>query len=337
MKQTKPQVIASVSIMIFLVASLVVLAQPPGRERGPDGSRDGRGGAEGQKVPPGAFGPFRLPLMTALDANGDGELSAAEIAGASQALSKLDKSGDGTLGREELAPAFGGRGGPGGAPGRGPGQGPGPGGFGGPGGPPPAAEGSATMFTAQTQPKDDGERAILAALADIQQKQGRRMNVPEADGRMLRTLAESLDAKTVVEFGTSNGISGIWMSLALRKTGGKLFTHEIDPETATLARKNFAQAGVAEWITVVEGDGHEKAAELKGPIDLVFIDADKEGYLDYLQKTLPLVRPGGVICAHNMNARQASGDFVKAITTNPDLETLFYMEGGGMSVSLKKR
>jgi predicted O-methyltransferase YrrM len=276
---------------------------------------------------------MRMPVMTALDVNGDGELSAEEIASASQALGKLDKSGDGKLTREELAPAFAGRGGPGGPQGRGPGPG-GPGGFGGPG---PAPGGSSPTFEAATQPKDDGERAILAALEDIQQKQGRRMNVPTADGRLLRTLAEALDAKTVVEFGTSNGVSAIWVSLALRKTGGKLITHELDPETAVLARKNFAQAGITEIVTVVEGDGHEKAAELKGPIDLVFIDADKEGYLDYFQKTLPLVRPGGLICGHNMNSRQASGDFVKAITTNPDVETLFYMEGGGMSVTLKKR
>jgi predicted O-methyltransferase YrrM len=322
--------------MVFLVAALVVLAQPPGGERAPDGAKEDRGAPGGQKLPPGPFGPMRMPVMTALDVNGDGELSAEEIAGASQALSQLDKSGDGKLGREELAPVFAGRGGPGGPPGRGPGPGR-PGGFGGFGGPGPAASGPSPTFQADTQPKDEGERAILAALEDIQQKQGRRMNVPAADGRLLRTLAEALDAKTVVEFGTSNGVSAIWFSLALRKTDGKLITHEFDPETAALARKNFVQAGVAEIVTVVEGDGHEKASELKGPIDLVFIDADKEGYLDYFQKTLPLVRPGGVICAHNMNARQASGDFVKAITTNPDVETLFYMEGGGMSVTLKKR
>ena len=163
------------------------------------------------------------------------------------------------------------------------------------------------------------------------------MNVPTADGRLLRMLAETTGAKQVVEFGTSNGISAIWMSLALRKTGGKLLTHELDPRTAAQARENFAAVGAADIVTVVEGDGHEKAKELKGPIDLVFIDADKEGYLDYLNKTLPLVRPGGLILAHNMNPRQASGEFVKTITTNPDLETLFYMDGGGLSVSLKKR
>jgi predicted O-methyltransferase YrrM len=311
---------------LFLVAAFAVLAQPPRSGRGP-ASQEGRGGPPPQMPP----GPPRMPVMTALDANSDGELSAEEIAGASPALSKLDKNGDGKLGREEIAPQFGGRGGPGGPPGRGPGA---PGGFGGPG---PSERGQSSQFESSTHPKDAGEGAILQALADIQQKQGRRMNVPAADGRLLRTLAESVDAKSVVEFGTSNGVSAIWISLALRKTGGKLTTHEIDPDTAALARENFAKAGIAEIVTVVEGDGHAKAAELKGPIDLVFIDADKEGYLDYFQKTLPLVRPGGLICAHNMNPRMADAEFVKAITTNPDVETLFYMEGGGMSVTLKKR
>jgi caffeoyl-CoA O-methyltransferase len=193
------------------------------------------------------------------------------------------------------------------------------------------------MFQASTQPQDDAERAILQALEDIQREQGRRMNVPVADARLLRLLAEAIGAKTVVEFGTSNGVSAIWMALALRKTDGQLISHEIDPKTAALARQNFARAGVADIVTVVEGDGHETAKQLTGPIDMVFIDADKEGYLDYLEKTLPLLRPGGLVLAHNMTVRQASPDFVRAITTNPDLETLFYMDGGGMSVSVKKR
>jgi caffeoyl-CoA O-methyltransferase len=217
----------------------------------------------------------------------------------------------------------GGRGGRGGPPPGGPGFGPGPGGQ--------------VAFESSTQPKDDDEAKILKAIEDIVQNQGRRMNVPAADGRLLRTFAESLDAKRVVEIGTSNGISAIWMAIALRKTDGHLITHEIDPNTAALARENFAAAGVADRITVVEGDAHEKVTELKGPIDLVFIDADKEGYLDYFEKLLPLVRPGGIICAHNMNARQADPAFVKAITTNREVETLFYMQGGGMSVSMKKR
>jgi predicted O-methyltransferase YrrM len=201
----------------------------------------------------------------------------------------------------------------------------------------PARPGQPATFEASTRPKDDAERKTLKALDEIAQKQGRMMNVPMQDGRLLRLLAETIGAKTVVEFGTSNGVSAIWLSLALRKTGGRLITHEIDSERAALARENFSSAGVAELVTIVEGDAHQTASKLKGPIDLVFIDADKEGYLDYLKKVLPLVRPGGLVLAHNMTPRMADPDFVEAITTNPDLETLFYLEAGGMSVTLKKR
>jgi predicted O-methyltransferase YrrM len=66
---------------------------------------------------------------------------------------------------------------------------------------------------------------------------------------------------------------------------------------SALARKNFAKAGVAGIVTVVEGDAHEMISRLKGPVDMVFIDAEKEGYLDYLKKVLPLVRPGGLVPA----------------------------------------
>lgn len=163
------------------------------------------------------------------------------------------------------------------------------------------------------------------------------MNVPTQDGRMLRLRVESIGTQRVVEFGTSNGVSAIWIANALRKTGGKLITHEIGPDVASLARQNFAAAGVADLVTVVEGDAHHKVADLEEPIDLVFIDADKEGYSDYLRKTLPMVRPGGLIAAHNMNPRMADPGFLKAITTDPALETLFHTEGSGMSVTLKKR
>ena len=202
------------------------------------------------------------------------------------------------------------------------------------GGPPDA--GPAAPFETATLPKDEGEKRILESLEEINRVQGRMLNVPVQDGRLLRLLAEATNAQTVVEIGTSNGISAIWISAALRKTGGKLITHEIDPQRAALARENFIKAGVADIVTVVEGNAHETVARLKEPVDMVFIDAEKEGYLDYLNQILPLVRPGGLVLAHNMTMRAAREDFAKAITTNPDLETLLYMQGGGMSISLKK-
>ena len=180
---------------------------------------------------------------------------------------------------------------------------------------------------------DAFEKNALSVLADIQANQQFR-NVPEHDGRLLRIMAQSINAQHVVELGTSTGISGIWLGLAVKETGGKLTTYEIDAQRAATARENFKRAGLADVITLVEGDAHEEIKKLTGSVDMIFLDADKEGYIDYLSKLLPLLRPGGLILAHNINPRMAHPPFMEAITTNPHLETVVR---GGMSISLKKK
>lgn len=181
-------------------------------------------------------------------------------------------------------------------------------------------------------PKDDNERKIMTILDDIRARQSYR-NVPPQDGRLLRILAESMNAQHIVEIGTSTGYSGIWFGLALQKTGGKLTTYEIDPGRAATARANFERAGMADIITLVEGDAHEKVTALTGSIDILFLDADKEGYIDYLNKLLPLLRPGGLVIGHNITPGMADPRFMEAITTNPDLETIVRT---GVSITLKK-
>ena len=181
-------------------------------------------------------------------------------------------------------------------------------------------------------PKDDNENKILSILDDIRANQSFR-NVPPQDGRFLRITTQAMNAKNVVEIGTSTGYSGIWFGMALQKTGGKLTTYEIDAQRAATARANFKRAGMADIITLVEGDAHEEVKKLKDPIDILFVDADKEGYIDYLNKLLPLVRPGGLVIAHNINPRMADPKYIKAITTNPELETIVR---SGISLTLKK-
>ena len=187
-------------------------------------------------------------------------------------------------------------------------------------------------------PVNEEEKKILSVLDDMDRNQRRgMMNVPIEDGRVLRLLTEAAGAKHVVEIGTSNGYSGIWFCLALRTTGGKLTTHEIDERRASLARENFKRAGVDKLVTLIMGDAHETVKNLKEPIDILFLDADKEGYIDYLNKLLPLVRPGGLILAHNVNMRSQMQGYIKTITTDPNLETVFQGQGQGLSVTLKKR
>ncbi len=185
--------------------------------------------------------------------------------------------------------------------------------------------------------RNDAEQRVLTVLEEM--RQGPRFaNVSPTDGRLLRMFAEAVNAQVVVEIGTSTGESGTWLALALRSTGGHLYTHEIDEGRAKVAQENFRKAGVDDLITIILGDAHETVKQHKDPIDILFLDADKEGYIDYLEKLRPLVRPGGLIIAHNMNMRQSDPAFVKAVTTDPELETLILLkEGTGVGVTMKKR
>lgn len=181
------------------------------------------------------------------------------------------------------------------------------------------------------------ERRILAVLDEVYRKH-RYLSVPESDGRLLRILVESIGARHVVELGTSTGYSGLWILLGLARTGGRLTTYEIDRGRHEMARGNFEKAGMLAQVTPVLGDAHEEVKNLKGPIDLVFIDADKEGYLDYLQKLGPLVRAGGLIAAHNMASPLPDPRYVETVTSQPAYETVFLnMHDAGMGITLRKR
>lgn len=188
-------------------------------------------------------------------------------------------------------------------------------------------------------PKDDFEKKVLDVLDDMDKNQrAGSLSVPRDDGRLLRLLVESINAKNAVEIGTSIGYSGIWICLGLQKTGGHLTTFDIDPQKVAKATENFKRAGLEKYVTIIEGDAHQKVLDLKEPIDFLFLDADKDGYVDYLNKLLPLVKPGGLIVAHNMNRGQADQRYVDAITKNPQLETIFIsIRNSGISISLKKR
>lgn len=187
--------------------------------------------------------------------------------------------------------------------------------------------------------KSEAEKKILSVLDEMGKDRSRRyLSVSQNDGRLMRQLTEAAGAKHVVEIGTSTGYSGLWFALALRATEGKLTTYEIDPERAKTAQANFKKAGVDELITVVVGDAHEAVKKYTGQIDVLFLDADKEGYIDYLNKLLPLIRPGGLIFAHNMRRPTPDPRYIEAITKNPDLDTSFLlMDGAGVGVTLKKR
>lgn len=183
------------------------------------------------------------------------------------------------------------------------------------------------------------EQKIMNILNDLYNEEYPLTNVPPEDGKLLRILAQSTRAKKIVEIGTANGCSALWFAIALESTGGKLITHEIDDYRAALARKNFEKAGVEKLITIVEGDAHKTVTDLEPPIDILFLDADKKGNLDYLRKLLPKIRPGGLIIAHNTTTHaQDIKPYLDAVTKNPTLQTiLLNQQDQGIALTLKKR
>jgi predicted O-methyltransferase YrrM len=178
------------------------------------------------------------------------------------------------------------------------------------------------------------EARVLSTLDYMQKTGAKQFGVPESDGRRLRVLAEALGARNVVEIGTSTGYSGLWLCLGVRQSDGHITSFEIYPTRAAQAREFFRRAGVENQITVVEGDAHKNLSALKGPVDLVFLDADKDGYSDYLRQVLPLLRPGGMILAHNISQ---APEYLRAVAANPELETIHLTQGSGLVATLKKR
>lgn len=144
-------------------------------------------------------------------------------------------------------------------------------------------------------PEDDGLRAIRERLVSA----GRwGVNIGGNEGKILQLLMKLTNASRVVEIGTLFGYSGVWIARAL-PAGGRLFTIERDHECVRMAKKAFEECEVLDRVTLVEGDALEALRDLEGPFDLVFIDANKQAYPQYLDWAALNVRRGGLIVADN--------------------------------------
>jgi len=144
-------------------------------------------------------------------------------------------------------------------------------------------------------PEDGGLRAIRERLVSA----GRwGINIGGNEGKILQLLMKLSNASRVVEIGTLFGYSGVWLARAL-PAGGRLYTIERDHECVRMAKKAFEECGVLERVTLIEGDALEALKDLEGPFDLVFIDANKQAYPQYLDWAALNVRRGGLIVADN--------------------------------------
>jgi predicted O-methyltransferase YrrM len=124
---------------------------------------------------------------------------------------------------------------------------------------------------------------------------------PEA-GRLLYALVRATRPGTIVEFGMSLGLSGLHLASAVKDNGtGRVVTTEMSAAKIATAKQNFADAGLAEVITVLEGDALQTLTGLDGPVDFVLLDGWKEFYLPVIQLLEPRLSPGALVVADNTN------------------------------------
>jgi predicted O-methyltransferase YrrM len=155
--------------------------------------------------------------------------------------------------------------------------------------------------------------ALDAALAASDAAGLPQINVSPTHGKLLHLLARLQGARKILEIGTLGGYSTIWMGRAL-PAGGKLISLEFDPKHAEIARANIARAGLAGVVEVRLGKALDTLPQLmaEAPFDLIFIDADKTGYPDYLGWSLKLSRRGSLIIADNVVRKGGVADAANA-------------------------
>lgn len=193
------------------------------------------------------------------------------------------------------------------------------------------------------------EDAVLARIRENIPRRGLpAINVHPEEGRFLQFLAAACGARLALEIGTLGGYSGAWIARGLAP-GGRLITLELEPSHAKLAREHFVLAGLEGIVELQVGDAHALLPELtsRGPFDFIFIDAEKEGYPEYLEWSLRNLRPGGLLAAHNAFRHgavlapdgsdprvDATRRFNQRLASDPRLIASVYPGGDGIALAV---
>jgi predicted O-methyltransferase YrrM len=162
--------------------------------------------------------------------------------------------------------------------------------------------------------------------------------VPPEEGEFLYLTARAIGARRIVEFGTSFGISTIYLAAALRDNGGGIVVgSELEANKRERALVNLQAAGLAEHADVRLGDAMETLAKLEGPLDLLFLDGWKDLYLPVLHLLEPRLRPGSVVLADNIRTfRQALRPYVEYVQTGGGYASTTLSISDGLEYSVKE-
>jgi predicted O-methyltransferase YrrM len=178
--------------------------------------------------------------------------------------------------------------------------------------------------------------------------------VTPAVGNFLAWLVFTSQAKNILEIGTAIGYSTLWLAKAAEQTGGKITTIDMNLQRRKEALDYFARAGVSEQILSLAGDARKVLPSLAATYDLIFIDAAKGEYLEYLELVYPLIARGGVLVVDNVlfrgwvvpganfepkYQRMVSGlrEFLQKLNQNPEFITSLLPLSDGVTVSWRRK
>ena len=193
-------------------------------------------------------------------------------------------------------------------------------------------------MTSRTDADSVAEAELLRGLEEQPEEWGQvRISVPPDTGKFLHVLVRMAKPKRILEIGMFHGYSTLWIGLAARSVGARITTLELEAEKVAVAQANFAKAGLADIITVIQGDGKQTLAGLSGPYDLVFLDAAKEDYAAYFDLIYPRLSPGGVIVADNaVSHGEYMADYFDKARNHPNCVSVLVPVGTGEEVTYKK-
>ena len=193
---------------------------------------------------------------------------------------------------------------------------------------------------------DDRVRAVLARLeAEDADERARGVPRKERARQVARTTGQFLFAFVapqtdceVLEIGGSRGYSSIWLGAGVRHLGGRVLSLENDPAKAEAWRRNVAEAGLEDWVDLIEGDALETVPGIADVFDVVFLDAEKEQYEELFQHARKKLEPGAVVIADNVLSHEdVLGAYSKARQSDPTLESVTVPHDRGLEVSVVLR
>ncbi len=190
---------------------------------------------------------------------------------------------------------------------------------------------------------DERVREVLARLeredeADrahgVPPEEGSRAVAPST-GRFLFSVVAPQTACEVLEIGGSRGYSSIWLGAGVRYFGGRVLSLERNPRAAERWRTNVVDAGLADWVELVEGDAFETLRDLRDVFDVVFLDAEKEDYEDLFALARERLEPGGLVIADNvLSHADTLAAYAEARQSDPTLTSVTVPLDRGLELSV---